>query len=122
MSDGGRGRASIGVEVWKSSQKWSLQRSAVRSIAWLDDGSISIGIASRELFEVFVILLTCLVNSHACWPENPDELRVARERDEGDAEVRQAPNIRWLLRDVPHEPDVHPLLVGARVNTRPTVN
>src|SRR5436305_11881267 len=36
MSDGGRGRASLGVRVWKSSQKWSVQRSAVRSIAWLD--------------------------------------------------------------------------------------
>ena len=36
MSDGGRDRASLGVEVWKSSQKWSVQRSAVRSIAWLD--------------------------------------------------------------------------------------
>ena len=38
MSDGGRERASLGVEVWKSSQKWSVQRSAVRSIAWLDLG------------------------------------------------------------------------------------
>src|SRR6476620_12175335 len=36
MSDGGRERASIGVEVWKSSQKWSVQRTAVRSSAWLD--------------------------------------------------------------------------------------
>ncbi len=36
MSDGGRERASFGVNVWKSSQKWSAQRSAVRSIAWLD--------------------------------------------------------------------------------------
>jgi len=35
MSDGGRGRASIGVGVWESSQKWSVQRSAVRSIALL---------------------------------------------------------------------------------------
>ena len=35
MSDGGRDRASLGVEMWKSSQKWSVQRSAVRSIAWL---------------------------------------------------------------------------------------
>src|SRR5207248_10899669 len=35
MSDGGRGRASLGVKVWKSFQKWSVQRSAVRSIAWL---------------------------------------------------------------------------------------
>jgi hypothetical protein len=36
MSDGGRERASLGVEMWKSSQKWSVRRSAVRSIAWLD--------------------------------------------------------------------------------------
>ena len=36
MSDGGRERASLGVEGWKSSQKWSVQPSAVRSIAWLD--------------------------------------------------------------------------------------
>ena len=35
MSDGGRGRASLGMGVWKSSQKWRVQRSAVRSIAWL---------------------------------------------------------------------------------------
>src|SRR5215813_8685774 len=38
MSDGGRDRASLGVEVWKSSQKWTVQRSAVRSIAWLGVG------------------------------------------------------------------------------------
>jgi hypothetical protein len=36
MSDGGRGRASLGIKVWESSQKWRVQRSAVRSIAWLD--------------------------------------------------------------------------------------
>jgi hypothetical protein len=36
MSDGGRKRVSLGVEVRKSFQKWSGQRSAVRSIAWLD--------------------------------------------------------------------------------------
>ncbi len=35
MSDGGRERASLGVKVWKSSQKWSVRRSAVRSIARL---------------------------------------------------------------------------------------
>ena len=34
-SDGGRGRASLGLKVWKSSQKWRVQRSAVRSIEWL---------------------------------------------------------------------------------------
>jgi hypothetical protein len=36
MSDGGRGRALIAVEMAKSFQKWSGQRSAVRSIVWLD--------------------------------------------------------------------------------------
>src|SRR5215831_16282546 len=35
MSDGGRDRASLGIKMWKSSQKWTVQRSAVRSIAWL---------------------------------------------------------------------------------------
>src|SRR5213076_3624686 len=35
MSDGGRGRALLGVKVRKSSQKCSVRRSAVRSIAWL---------------------------------------------------------------------------------------
>jgi hypothetical protein len=38
MSDGERDRASRGVEARKSSQKWSAQRSTVRSIAWLDLG------------------------------------------------------------------------------------
>ena len=36
MSDGGRGRASLATEVWKSSQMWNVRRSGVRSIAWLD--------------------------------------------------------------------------------------
>ena len=35
MSDGGRVRVWLGVKMWKSSQKWSAQRSAVRSIVWL---------------------------------------------------------------------------------------
>src|SRR4051812_7143753 len=35
MSDGERDRSLLGAEVWKSSQKWSVQRCAVRSIAWL---------------------------------------------------------------------------------------
>ena len=35
MSDGGRDRASLGVGVWRSSQKWRVRRSDVRSIAWL---------------------------------------------------------------------------------------
>jgi hypothetical protein len=48
MSDGGRDRASIGVEVWKSSQKETAERSAVRSIAWLD---------LRRRFALVVILI-----------------------------------------------------------------
>jgi hypothetical protein len=43
MSDGGQRRASLAVNVWKSSQKWSAQRSAVRSIAWLDGWSLLTG-------------------------------------------------------------------------------
>jgi len=35
MSDGGRDRASLGVEVWKSYQNVGPERSGVRSIAWL---------------------------------------------------------------------------------------
>ena len=42
ISDGGRERASLGVGVWKSSQKWNVQRSAVRSIAWLDGWRVRI--------------------------------------------------------------------------------
>lgn len=38
MNDGGRERASLGVEVWESSQMWRVQRSVVRSIAWLGVG------------------------------------------------------------------------------------
>jgi hypothetical protein len=45
MSDDGRERALLGVGVWKSSQKWSVQRSAVRSIAWLG----FIGLLSEQL-------------------------------------------------------------------------
>src|SRR6266478_6432623 len=50
MSDGGRERASLGVEVWKSFQKWSVQRSAVRSIAWLD----RISLEALNLTVIFV--------------------------------------------------------------------
>jgi len=35
MSDGGREPGSLGLDVWKSSQKWTVQESAVRSIVWL---------------------------------------------------------------------------------------
>ena len=35
MSGGGRERASLAVEVWKSSQNMDTGRSGVRSIAWL---------------------------------------------------------------------------------------
>jgi hypothetical protein len=40
MSDGGRHRASLGVKRWKSSQKWSVRRSAIDSkgrTIWIAD-------------------------------------------------------------------------------------
>src|SRR5437762_12034778 len=40
MSEGGRGRASLGVELWKSSQNVDAERSAVRSIVWLGLGGL----------------------------------------------------------------------------------
>src|SRR5437762_10415643 len=49
MSDGGRDRALLGVEVWKSSQKWSVRRSAVRSIAWL-------GVSAKQLVRPYELL------------------------------------------------------------------
>jgi hypothetical protein len=53
MSDGGRERGSIGVEVWKSSQMWSVRRSAVRSIAWLGlRGRITGNFPSKLLLEI----------------------------------------------------------------------
>src|SRR4051812_39528503 len=45
MSDGGRARGLLGLEMRKSSQNWSVQRSVVRSIAWLDGGR---GFTRRE--------------------------------------------------------------------------
>ena len=41
MSDGGRGRVSLAVKMSYPPQKWSVQRSAVRSIAWLGAGAAS---------------------------------------------------------------------------------
>src|SRR5207237_6871987 len=52
MSDGGRERAPLGVEMWKSSQKWSVQRSAVRSIAWLD-ADVAITVRARMFHTTF---------------------------------------------------------------------
>lgn len=40
MSDGGRGRVSIAIEMLKSFQDWSARRSAVRSIAGLGPSDI----------------------------------------------------------------------------------
>ena len=60
MSDGGRDRAALGVEVWKSSQKLSAQRSGIRSIAWLDAGA---AITLRERAGV------CLSLAQACRAE-----------------------------------------------------
>jgi hypothetical protein len=48
MSDGGRDRASLGVKVWKSSQKWSVRRFAVRSISWSESNGRTIWIADAH--------------------------------------------------------------------------
>jgi hypothetical protein len=66
MSDGGRGRALRGVKVWKSSQKWSVQRSTVSFIAWLDE---------------LCILLSRLKRKK--WPEGKlDNAKANRQRGE----------------------------------------
>jgi hypothetical protein len=52
MSDGGRGRASVGVEGWKSFQEWSVQRSTVRSIAWLGDFVIAV---IKDVYEILAL-------------------------------------------------------------------
>jgi hypothetical protein len=49
MSDGGRGRASLGMEVLKSSQDWDAKRSAVRSIAWLDGWCVTVVYSAEVL-------------------------------------------------------------------------
>jgi hypothetical protein len=54
MSGGGRERASLGVEVWKSSQKLSAQRSAVRSIAFHEK-------ASREKMKFISSFVSCFL-------------------------------------------------------------
>jgi hypothetical protein len=41
MSDAGRGRASLGVNVGEAYQNVDPERSGVRSIAWLDAGVIN---------------------------------------------------------------------------------
>jgi hypothetical protein len=71
MSDGGRGRASLGVNGWKSSQNWGAQRSAVRSIAWLDEFT---GFA----FESSTRLVSCL-----------------RHRPGGQASRQKKASLRW---------------------------
>src|SRR5438132_9543026 len=69
MSDGGRGRASLGVGMWKSSQKWSAQRSAVRSIAWLD------------LFMVILLIIVGAVQQCEHNHVNPDRDDYERKHD-----------------------------------------
>jgi hypothetical protein len=70
MSDGGRERASLAVKVWKSFQEWSVQRSAVRSIAWLDR-SRSMEIAGCDGTDK-----SCdRANEHCDGQKNHDELK-----------------------------------------------
>src|SRR6266480_1875880 len=73
MSDGGPERVSLGVEVWKSSQKWSVQRSAVRSIAWLDPSMWTPSHISGD-FNIFVSFLSFLLHGFC---RNHRELQAA---------------------------------------------
>jgi hypothetical protein len=66
MSDGGRERASLGAEVWKSSQKRSVRRSAVRSIAWL--GRFHISIEPVELRIKVPVLRSNPIEKHCVMP------------------------------------------------------
>ena len=61
MSDGGQERASLGVEVGKSSQKLIAQRSAVRSIAWL---GLSRLIRVDELTDIVPFFAAVGMNDH----------------------------------------------------------
>src|SRR6059058_647767 len=69
MSDGGRGRALLGVKVWKSSQKCSVRRSAVRSIAWLGlcgfigGRGATIGAQLHNKFFAIAYILSCKLES-----------------------------------------------------------
>jgi hypothetical protein len=60
MSDGGQERASLAVEVWKSSQQWSARQSAVRSIAWLDVNG------SNKAFGANIIFACCCKPQRWC--------------------------------------------------------
>ena len=79
VSDGGQERASIGVEMWKSCQKWRAQRSAsqlakafgVRSIAWLD------------AFVFIVLLIRPKIEKQKRPKHNPND--GDKRRQQGDA-------------------------------------
>jgi len=80
MSDGGRERASIEVKAWKSSQEWSVQRSAVRSIAWLDAFVVIIALAAFG-----EQLATHHEQSHKKDENHGDAVAEAREGAHGEA-------------------------------------
>jgi hypothetical protein len=72
MSDGGRERASLGLKVRKLSQKWNVQRSAVRSIAWLD---VILSYGCLNLPEIYVDALNVFpldVKIVSTWCEEHD--------------------------------------------------
>src|SRR5947207_14203922 len=85
MSDGGRGRASLGVEVWKPSQKWSVQRSAVRSIAWL--GLLrgeSLDMTCSPVHRISRVFGRCAVAADRRRSEERSIRYPAKQRDEQD--------------------------------------
>jgi hypothetical protein len=105
MSDGGRGRASLGVKVWKSSQEWSVQRSDVRSIAWLDDLRAITADVTPHPNVVSARILPANVRSlvlHATLIADR-KTRIAASNSEGT--IRQAGSVRRSTADV-REPDV----------------
>src|SRR5205823_13319089 len=68
-----RERASPGVEVWKSSQMWSGQRSVVRSIAWLGLLSLMSVLARHVRCDQYIerrVLIRHKANMARCLSDN----------------------------------------------------
>ena len=96
MSDGGRGRASLGAGVWKSSQKWGVQRSAVRSIAWLGLWKIALPLVR------LCRLLYRRVAGDKKMPQIAGENQIVRDAAENAKR-------RLKIEDIAHDGDLTPL-------------
>ena len=105
MSDGGRGRASVAVKVWKSSQKWIAQRSAVRSIAWLDAFECSLAQFNMHTIRICPFQAACVSLRHKNLNQavvNPSNLHDRRAADASDdlARVSNAAEANLCLKTV----------------------